>query len=98
MCQPHRMKRVGPLLSLMQQAVFALAIGVIASLCWFVEVLFRTHVHASIALCFILYSVFQLVSFIASIWISYDLRTGIESGRWPEAEIGASTASLTFGR
>lgn len=88
------MKRVSPLLSLMQQAALALAIGVIASLCWFFEVLFRTHVHTSLTLWFILYSVFGLASFIASIWISYDLRTGIESGRWPETEIDRFRATF----
>ena len=88
------MKRVSPLLSLMQQAALALAIGVIASLCWFFEVLFRTHVHTSLTLWFILYSVFGLASFIASIWISYDLRTGIESGRWPDNEIDRFRATF----
>ncbi|MBB5063929.1 hypothetical protein [Granulicella mallensis] len=81
------MKRVGPLLSLMQQAGLALTIGVIASLSWFVQILFRSHSRTSFTLWFLLYFVVGLGTFIASIWISYDLRTGIESGRWPETEI-----------
>jgi hypothetical protein len=89
------MKRVGPILSLMQQAALALAIGIISSLFWFFQFLFRFHSHTSFfILWFVLYSVFGLVSFIASIWTSYDLRAGIESGRWPDTEIDRFRATF----
>ncbi|WP_158792171.1 hypothetical protein [Granulicella sp. L60] len=74
-------------ISVMQQAVICVVLGLVSAVIWFVAPLVRVHSGHAFALWFTLFAVTALGAFIASLWISYDLRTGIESERWPPEQI-----------
>lgn len=74
-------------MSVMHQAILCITLGVVSAVAWFVEPLVRVRSGHAFILWFTLFVVTALGTFVASLWISYDLRTGIESERWPEEQI-----------
>jgi hypothetical protein len=73
-------------ISVMQQAILCITLGVVSAVAWFVEPLVRVRSGHALILWFT-FVVTALGAFVASLWVSYDLRTGIESERWPEEQI-----------
>ncbi|HTF64914.1 MAG TPA: hypothetical protein VK638_19730, partial [Edaphobacter sp.] len=80
----------------MQQAILCIALGVVSAVAWFVEPLVSARSGHALTLWFSLFVVTVLGTFVASIWISYDLRTGIESERWPEEQYATLTIAALF--
>ena len=74
-------------ISVMQQANLCITLGVVSAAAWFLEPLVRVRSGHTSLLWSVLFVVTALGTFVVSLWISYDLRNGIESGRWPEEQI-----------
>jgi hypothetical protein len=74
-------------ISVMQQAVLCIALGLVSSTAWFVEPLTRDYSGHTRTLWFMLFAAPVFATVITSYWIGYDLRNGIESERWPEEQI-----------
>lgn len=74
-------------MSVMQQAILGMALSLFSAVTWSAEPLFLVRSAPAFGLWLTLISATVMATFIASVWISYDLRTGIESERWPEQQI-----------
>ncbi len=74
-------------ISVLKQAMLCVALGVLSSLLWFIVPLVHPRSSHALALWMTLFFLTSSGTMIASVWIGYDLRNGVESERWPPEEI-----------
>jgi hypothetical protein len=80
-----RMLRVRSI-PIMQQAALAVALGLTSAVAWAVMPSRHDHPrHFTLWLCILMIG--GLGSYLAAIYLAYDVRTGVQSGRWPEPQI-----------
>jgi hypothetical protein len=73
--------------SVLKQAMLCMALGVLSTLLWFIAPLVHSRSSHALALWMTLFFLTSSGTMIASVWIGYDLRDGVESERWPPEEI-----------
>ena len=82
-------------MSVMQQAFLCCTLGMVSVAAWCLLRVIHVHSRHAFALGFTVFFVAVLGTYIASIWLGYDLRTGIESERWPEEQINNFRAAFS---